>query len=313
MLYFIVNTTSRSGKGRAVWKRIKTVLKEKNITFKAYETKYENHATELAHKITAKVEEKVDLVVVGGDGTINEVINGIVDFSKVRFGVIPTGSGNDFARGLGIKQKPEEIIDYIISNEQCESIDIGKATWNGDNSRLFAISAGIGLDAIVCKRTNTSRLKKVLNKLKLGKLSYIIITVHTLFSMDTFNVEINDKDNGRCSYSKMIFMACMNFRAEGGGVPMAPGATAIDGKLSIASAAGIPKWKTFFCLPLLVAAKHEGIKGFDIFESADCTINTDKPVVIHTDGEHIDDVTSVRFECLKGKLCMLNEVEKYVL
>ena len=103
-------------------------------------------------------------------------------------------------------------------------------------------------------------------------------------------------------------MACMNFRAEGGGVPMAPGASAIDGKLSLASASGIPKWKTFFCLPLLVMAKHEGIKGFDIFESAECEISTDKPVVLHTDGEYIDDVSKIRYECLKSKLYMLNEV-----
>ena len=308
MLYFIVNTTSRSGKGMAVWKRVKSVLKNEEVSFKGYETKYEKHATELAHKITAKDEEKIELVVVGGDGTINEVLNGIVDFSRVRFGVIPTGSGNDFARGLGIKQKPEEIIKFIINNDNCKSIDIGKVIWNETESRLFAISAGIGLDAIVCKKTNTSKLKKVLNKLKLGKLTYVVLTVQTLFSMDTFNVDIDDKDNGHSNYNKMIFMACMNFRAEGGGVPMAPGASAMDGKLSMASASGIPKWKTFFCLPLLVAAKHDRIKGFEIFDSSECEICTDKPVVLHTDGEYIDNVTSIRFECLKGKLYMLNEV-----
>lgn len=312
MLYFIVNTTSRSGRGLVVWKKVKSVLKENGIKFKAYETKYEKHATELARKLTDNVKEITDIVVLGGDGTINEVINGIVDFENVRFGVIPTGSGNDFARGLGIKGKPEEIIKNIIGQINSTPIDIGKVTWGENKSRLFAISSGVGLDAIVTKKTNTSRLKKVLNKLKLGKLTYVILTVQTLFSMDTFDVNIDDEDNDNRRFDKVIFMACMNFRDEGGGVPMAPGASPTDGKLSVASAAGIPKWKTFFCLPLLVAAKQDKIKEFDIFESGKYILTTDKPATLHTDGEYIADVTEVHYECLKGKLNMLNEV-KYVL
>jgi len=309
MLYFIVNATSRSGKGLSVWKRVKAILKDSNIKYKAYETKYEKHATELARKISSRDEKKIDIVVLGGDGTINEVINGIVDFEKVRFGVVPTGSGNDFARGLGIKGKPEEIIMDIISEENGTRIDIGRVTWDDNQTRLFAISSGVGLDAIVTKKTNTSKLKKVLNKLKLGKLTYVILTVQTLFSMDTFDAEVCCEGNEGISYKKVIFMACMNFRAEGGGVPMAPGALPTDGKLSVASAVGIPKWKTFFCLPLLVAAKHENINGFDIFESAKFIIKTDKSVTLHTDGEYRADVKTVGYECLKGRLNMLNEVK----
>ena len=312
MIYFIVNATSRSGKGLIIWKKVKEILASENVEYKAYRTKYSHHATELANKITSKNEELINIVVLGGDGTINEVINGIADFEKVRFGVIPSGSGNDFAIGLGIKGKPEEIIRSIIKQEKCSYIDIGKVTWNKNNSRLFAISSGIGLDAIVTKKTNTSNLKRVLNKIKLGKLTYVILTVQTLFSMDTFCVRLEDENDNVKLYNKMIFMACMNFRAEGGGVPMAPGASATDGKLSIASASGIPKWKTFFCLPLLVMAKHNGIKGFEIFESRACTISSDKSVVLHTDGEYIDDVNNVRYECLKGKLCMINEVKNGV-
>lgn len=309
MLYFIVNATSRSGKGLLVWHRVKSVLVEENISYKSYKTKHAYHATELAKKITSKTKGVVKLIVIGGDGTVNEVINGIENFENVRFGVIPTGSGNDFARGLGIKQRPEHIIRGIISKKKCEKIDIGRVTWERENSRLFAISSGLGLDAIVTKKTNESRLKKILNKIKLGKLTYIFLTVQTLFSMDTFTLKMENVDGTQKEYSKMIFMAVMNFRAEGGGVPMAPGALPTDGKLSVASASGIPKWKTFFCLPLLVVAKHEGINGFDICDTEECVINTDKPVVLHTDGEYIADVTGVRYECLKDKLYILNEVK----
>ena len=84
----------------------------------------------------------------------------------------------------------------------------------------------------------------------------------------------------------MIFAASMNLPAEGGGVPMAPDASPQDGLLSLSSAAGIAKWRTFFLLPLLVAAKQEGIKGFNIRDEKGFRVVLDKPMVLHADGEY---------------------------
>lgn len=95
----------------------------------------------------------------GGDGTINEVINGICDFSKVKIGIIPTGSGNDFVRGMGITKNPKTIIEKVINNSDEKLIDLGIATTEFGR-RYFAISGGIGLDAIVCKKALESKQKK---------------------------------------------------------------------------------------------------------------------------------------------------------
>ena len=82
---------------------------------------------------------------------------------------------------------------------------------------------------------------------------------------------------------RIIYIAAMNFKAEGGGVPMAPKADATDGKLSICSVHGIPKWRTFLCLPFLVAAKHTGIRGFDIDDCGTCEVRLKDPMVLHAD------------------------------
>lgn len=319
MYYFIVNTKSRSGKSLTIWKNVKKVLKDMNVEFKAYETKYAGHASKLASDICNKEDDEKCIIIVGGDGTINEVVNGINDsgiegLDKVKVGLIPAGSGNDFARGLGIKDNETKIIGEIIDNKHSEvlkKIDIGRVCYKEDGiekSRLFAISSGIGLDAIVCKKTIDSKLKDFLNKIKLGKLTYILLTIETLFSMTTFVADVKVK-NEKFSLNKVIFMANMNVRAEGGGVPMAPGAKSYDGKLSMCMASGIPKWRTFFCLPLLALAKHERIKGFRIIENEECEIVTDKAVVLHADGEYLADTNEVKYLCLKEKLCILNDIK----
>ena len=193
MYYFIVNTQARTGNAAHVWNEVKLVLKKEAVTYKAFETSFEGHATELARRLTENASDVIDIIILGGDGTINEVVNGIVDFNKVRLGVIPTGTGNDFARNLGIKGTTEEIIRDILCGSKNVRLDIGAVNWGAtpnQHRRLFTISSGFGLDALVCKKMLTSRVKKLLNSIHMGKLAYLVLTVQSLFSMKTYKGSI---------------------------------------------------------------------------------------------------------------------------
>lgn len=316
MIYFIVNEISRTGKGANAWKEVKRLATEAGVEYKAYKTEYEGHAIKLANHICRMEDDDICLVVVGGDGTMNEVINGMEHFDKVRFGMIPNGSGNDFGRGLNLPKSIEENWNMILSciNEgkaSYTSMDLGQVEWDGcQKPRLFGISSGVGMDAIVCKKAIHSNLKKFLNKIHLGKLTYVFITIYTLFSMDTTEAEVTYMDESgnlleTKQLTKMIFSAAMNLHAEGGGVPMAPKGNAFDGLLSVSSAYQIPKWRTFFCLPILMAAKHEKLKGFCIKDGASVHMTISKPMVLHADGEYLGDPTEITFTCLPNKLKML--------
>ena len=92
MFTFIINPASRSGLGRQVWERLEPVLDRRGISYKAYMTCCQRHATRLARELTADGREQT-LVVLGGDGTLNEVVNGIQCFSGTTLGYIPVGSG----------------------------------------------------------------------------------------------------------------------------------------------------------------------------------------------------------------------------
>jgi YegS/Rv2252/BmrU family lipid kinase len=310
MLYFIANQTSCTGKGANTWKEVQNILKEKHVAYASFLTEYEGHATLLAKEICGKDDSDICLVVVGGDGTMNEVINGIEHFERIRFAMLPAGSGNDFARGLGISRNAVENIERILDGYAkgksfYKKVDLGRVTWdNGSRFKLFGISSGVGMDAIVCKKALHSGLKTFLNKVHLGKLTYVLLTIQTLFSMDTAELTA-EFDGKKIKFRKLIYMAAMNLRAEGGGVPMAPDATPFDGILSVCSASGIPKWRTFFCLPILLAAKHERLKGFQLNNCQNVKIHISKPFVLHADGEYCGDVTDAVFSCEAQKLHMI--------
>ena len=304
MYYFIINKQAQSGSGAKIWNRLEENLKASGVKYRAYNTMYKNHATELATIISAVQAEDKHIVVLGGDGTLNEVINGITDFENVTLSVIPSGSGNDFARGMMLPKNPEAGLENILNCEKEEWMDLGRLTLPDENrSYLFAISSGFGMDALVCKKTNTSKIKKVLNAIHLGKLSYLILTIQSLFTMVSEETEITVNDGEKTKkFKKLIFLATMNFFAEGGGVPMAPGASGFDGELSVCGFSNVSKWRAFTLLPILVMAKHENLKAVDMINCRKLEIVAKGPMDVHTDGEYRGEHKHVVLECVPKKV-----------
>lgn len=112
MYTFIANPNARSGRGILLWKQIEKILLEKEIAYNVLFTKYQHHATRLVHDLTSDGAPHT-IVVLGGDGTLNEVIDGIRYLDKVTLGYIPLGSGNDFARGLGLPTDIHSALEQI--------------------------------------------------------------------------------------------------------------------------------------------------------------------------------------------------------
>ncbi len=305
MYYFIVNVASRTGKGRKIWRRLEAELKERKVAYRAFLTKYKGHAGELAEKLTEKYQEEViSLVVVGGDGTANEVVNGIRDFAGIRFGYIPTGSGNDLGRGLGLPKDPLAALKRILESQELYEMDMGKVYWgrNLEKSAYFTISSGIGMDAEVCRRVNAAGMKVFLNRLHLGRLSYFIQTILTLAELPDVQASLQFDDGEKERIRGLICMAVMNHRCEGGGLPMAPAASDQDGKLSVCYIHGIKKLRALLLLFTLLRGKHVGFQGIELADCESCTLWLQEPLTGHTDGEDLGDPVRLRYECLPGVL-----------
>lgn len=305
MFYFIVNEQGGSGKTVGVWNRVQKILDERGVKYQKFVPEAKGYAAVLGEIISEKEDDDIRLIVVGGDGTINEVLNGIRSFERVKFMVIPTGSGNDFSRGLGLPLKnTEKIVDMILNSTGTKAIDLGVAESCG-RRRFFGISSGLGLNALVGTEINRSKIKVVMNKLHLSSLSYAVMTVKMLFSMKTSDFKVSFDGGPMQVFDRTIFMAAMNFPCEGGGVPMAPKASASDGKISFTFASGIPKWKCFLAFPFLLAARQDLVKGFFMKEARTVDVFTSEPAVSHTDGELFGRVNKIHYECLAGKLKVL--------
>jgi len=309
MYYFIVNTHASTGNAIQIWNAVKCILDERSVSYKVYETLYAGYASEVARELSTNASEHIKLIVVGGDGTINEVVNGISDFTKVSLGVIPAGTGNDFARNLGIKGTPEAILDDIMQCKHTDKLDLGVVHWESlRRKRIFAISSGVGFDALVCKKNSVSRMKSISNALHLGKFSYLIITVQSIFSLKTFDAEIDINDGISTKLKKVIFSCAMNLMAEGGGIKMAPHASAKDGLLSFGVASDIPWYKLPFCLLMLVMAKHEALPYFHMHNCKNSHIHTSEPVTLHCDGEYLGEATEIWYESMPHTLSILNTI-----
>ena len=286
MYYFIVNPNSRSGAGLDIWNRLRSILESRGISYTGYLTRYIGHAITLSRQISSSgsPDNPVRLITVGGDGTIHEVLTGITDFDNVIFGYIPTGSGNDFCRGMGLPRDPYDALNSILKEERILSMDVPVYT-SGDSSCRFGISTGTGYDAAVCQEVLVAPAKRFFNRLHLGKLVYLAVALRQLIYRSPVTVTVEIDDQPPRTFSRAYFGAVMNLPYEGGGFRFCPKARPDDGLLDVIVIRNIPKLLLLFCLPTAFFGGHTRIPGVHIFQGRSIHIKTASPQPIHKDGE----------------------------
>ena len=286
MYYFIVNPNCRSGRGRKIWLQVKNTLDARGIPYKFAITRYAGHAQQIAEKFTKKasVSSPCRLIVLGGDGTIHEALSGIQNLDGVIFGFIPAGSGNDFCRGMKLPSDPMEALETILTFGKEAVMDVPVINC-GDYTSRFGISCGIGYDAAVCHEVLTTPLKKLFNRLHLGKLVYVMIALKQMLTCKPAEAEIIVDECRTLKLSKMYFAAVMNQQYEGGGFRFCPKGAPDDGRLDLIAVDGIPKLKMLCILPTAFWGGHTRFKGIHILQCRTADIRTSKPLAVHIDGE----------------------------
>ena len=300
MYYFIVNPSSRSGRGRKVWQQVEVELERLSVEYRVFFTSGQGHAIKLSREITSR-DGSHTLVALGGDGTVNEVINGIQDFDRVTFAYIPTGSSNDFARSLKLPGEPLEALANILHPKYYRRIDLGRMEY-GNRQRLFAVSCGMGFDAAVCYEALHSKMKRLLNRIKLGKLTYVGIALRQMILLKGHAISMTAEGSGKRMFPKTFFVSVMNCAYEGGGLKMCPQAQPLYGRLDTCVVESVNKLFLSLVLPTAFFGKHTHFWCVHMNRGPVIRLKAQTPLPVHADGEFCKYHRELVISCLPGRL-----------
>lgn len=287
-IYFIVNTQARNGHCLKTWQSVETELQKHDVKYHAFFTKYPGHAIELASDLAKKnAHRQIVLIAVGGDGTMHEVMNGAVPFPNVSLGFIPGGSGNDFSRGFLIPSKPKAALECLLDSMKGSPqwIDSGKVSIN-HKERYFINNMGAGFDALISYEVNQSRMKKILNKLRMGRMVYVYYLLKKLFTYRRSVLDITI-DGKKYTFQDTWFVTVSNQPFYGGGMKIAPTASPCDGLLNVTIVHELSRLKLLLVFISVFGGKHVGFKEVKSFEGRKIEVKTNEALFAHADGEYI--------------------------
>ena len=280
-LHFIINSNAGNGRGIKRWEQFKQDL---TLPYTVHWTQYAGHTLLIVKEITERATKQnpVCLIAVGGDGTVHEVLNGVVHFEHVYIGVIAAGSGNDFARGYETFKTGKQL-EHFIKYPTRSLHDYGSALFNG-TSKYFINNFGVGFDAFVAMKANESKLKKSLNRWKLGKLSYPYYVISALFTYKPFHLTII-LDGKEQKFENVWFATVSNQPYFGGGMKLSPASDTCDGTLEVTVVSNLSKWKLLFVFGSVFFAKHTGMREVHQFSTHSLKLLFEEPIMAHADGE----------------------------
>jgi YegS/Rv2252/BmrU family lipid kinase len=310
MFPFIVNPAAKSWHSKAYAEKIRQALNDAGIENAFYYTEKPGMTGELAARfVTDGPEAPERLGLIGGDGTLNELVNGLPDGPLPPLFYIPYGSGNDFARGfqLPVTESNGPEMAVKASSLEAQTVDIGQLSINGQAPCRFIVSGGIGFDAAVCFDMLHNSIKKKLNRLHLGFLAYLVLGIKNMFGCPLANgtLIINDGEQ-TVPLKKLAFMSAHNLPYEGGGFFFGPQASAQDGLIDICAVTAQNHFRFICCLfASLFKGRHVRMKGVYYFRCRKAELTVDKPLDVHTDGEVHEKSTRVCFAVDSAKIRIL--------
>ncbi|MEW6028459.1 MAG: diacylglycerol/lipid kinase family protein [Chloroflexota bacterium] len=261
-------------------------------------TVYPTHAVELARKAGEEGYEMV--IAMGGDGTVHEVVNGIMQVPENKrpiLGVVPVGSGNDFAHAIGVPMQADRALAHALEGGP-SAIDLGLMTDEHGRREYFDNTLGMGFDAVVTIRSHRLPIVR-------GFLMYLTAVIQTiLLNHDPARVEI---ETDREKWQDNVLMATLcNGGREGGGFILSPDSSMTDGALEYLTVQKVSRAMMFRLLPEFMRGTHRRFKQIRMGSCTRLTLTSDRPLYIHADGEIFtsfgSNLRKVNIEILPGAL-----------
>jgi diacylglycerol kinase (ATP) len=295
VVVFVVNPASGNGAAGKTWERTRELAAARGLDGDALVTEAPGHAVELAR---GAAESGARLVVaVGGDGTINEIVNGLLaaGTSEVELAVVPRGTGDDFARTFGIPTDVESAL-AVAANGQARPVDVGRATYavdGGTAERYFANFAGAGISGAIARRgARTSR--------RLGaKAAYMWATVAVFLRWSSVPMRI--ELDGETREGRMFEVVVSNGMYAAGGMKIAPEARPDDGQFDAVLIGDVSKADFVTTFPKIYRGRHTSHPKIEVVRASTVAVDASQPLPVVLDGEQ-PGTTPARFEIVPRAL-----------
>ena len=252
---------------------IKSVLNSAGVKFAIHYTEYSRHAVTLTQELIKN--GATDIIVVGGDGTLHEVLNGFSDFDRVNLGLIPCGTGNDFAAAAGIPEDPAKALGIILNRKPQFTDFMQMPTVRGINI------IGMGLDVDVLRRYENSKKKT--------KLTYTLCLIKSLFKFNYVDFDVQT-ENGESENYRSIIAAVANGHRYGGGIAICPPASPFDGKLDFVAMKEMKKIKLIGAFMKLKKGKVLTLPQAVHFNATEIKISPKSDYTVNVDGQLYDNI-----------------------
>jgi diacylglycerol kinase (ATP) len=261
-------------------------------------TVYPTHATELARQAAL---DGYDLVIaIGGDGTIHEIINGLMQAPASQrpiLGIVPVGSGNDFAHANGVPSQADHALVRALKGEP-SWVDLGLLTDENGRQEYFNNTLGIGFDAVVTIRTHKLPILR-------GFLMYLTAVLQTIILNHNPALMKIEIDGQKREEEALMFTLC-NGPREGGGFVIAPQASMNDGLFDYCLVKKCGRLTMLRLLPEFLKGSHARFPQVLMGQGKSLSIQADQPMYIHADGEIYtsfgSNLRSLRIELIAGAL-----------
>lgn len=292
-IHILLNPVAGQGKAKKAYQKLKTILASKKIKYITEVSQRPYALVSLAKNYANQNHSQGEiLIVIGGDGSLNESLNGIKQSQHpdLPLTYLPAGSGNDFARAAKISDDPQKLIDQLLKGIHIEKVDCGvyeDLQNSSSEKRYFVNNLGIGFDAFVVHQSNKQELKKRFNRFHFGHLVYGFNIIKALRHQDTFMVLV--KANGHLyRYGDSYLVTTTNHPYFGGGIAILPKANIHSHKIDtvIVEKPKVTKFAKLF-LKLLLNGSHVNDPHFHYVEGTQIEVITHKKELGQLDGEDL--------------------------
>ena len=298
----IVNPIAGAGKTAGLWPQIKARMESMGLIFDSVLTESPRHATQLS--ADALRNDYTLLVSVGGDGTLNEIVNGLMQVHPqgshdLTVAVIPVGTGADFARTLGIPRTWQTACAHL-TGDKTRLLDVGEMTYagkSGEEHRYFVNVAGLGFDGEVIARTSFA------SKRLGGTIPYLSNLVLTLIDYANKDVDVNMDDQPLSGRMNSVVVA--NGAWFGGGMYIAPNARPDDGLFDVVMIGDVGKLELLQTMPRVYNGTHLTHPKVKVVRAREVRVESQQPMWLQADGEALGQAPvtfSVRSQALRLKV-----------